>query len=358
MSSKIRVIAASIIALAMIGGLLLLSLKDGVKPIPLKDGVEPIEPSSHGTAVSLKATSPEPAEEKPKAVVHHPQKPPVPKKIPQGLLISGMAFFIEGPSGNEGSSKNTVTPLAGEEIRIRIRQGNRSSSFTYTTGPEGEFRLGDLSPGDSLIIFEHGDFRPVVMDASLLPGKPITGIEVIFEPGFQVWGEVLDLEEKPVRDAILEFYSLDGTKRAEVLVNSKGIYRTTALKPGIYGVRVIPRLLRAAWRNAPKRQITVKGGTANRFDFTAELGRVLDVLVIGKDGRGVPDIQVHFTLKTPERGISGVLLHTDENGKTVLGGLPAEGTLTLTLTAKDGDVDRQELDLEHLSANVRLRLER
>lgn len=247
------------------------------------------------------------------------------------------------------------SPLVREEIRVWIRQGTRSSLRRITTGPGGEFRIGGLGPGPHSLTFEHDAYRPVDWTSSLLPGKPASDLVVLFPKGLRAWGRVRDLQDGPARDVVLEWARKESGKGPiEVSTDESGGYEIGSLEPGPYLVRVVPKLTRAAWKGSSVRQITVRDGVPNRFDIVADVGTSLPVLVLGEDRRPVPSVQVRFRLSTRNRGISGYLPATGDDGKTVLRGLPAAGTLKLQVLHEDRELAQAEFGLEALPGEVSL----
>jgi hypothetical protein len=241
---------------------------------------------------------------------------------PEDLFVSGVAF---------DSCAHTVLP--GVEVRIGVRKGEESSLRPVVTDSMGRFRLGGLGPGNHLLTFECADYHPVEMTASLAPGKPLQGIEVLFERGQSAWGLVQDLAERPLSRVVLEWSrSPHGLKPIEVLSGKDGRYKIGGLESGRYFVRLRPAELRVLWDEVPWRQVTGEEGAPNRFDFTSDAGASLRVLVIRDGGAAVPGAQVRFRLTTPARGISGFLEATDTRGETVLRGLPPRGALVLDVS--------------------------
>ncbi len=262
----------------------------------------------------------------------------------QDLFISGTAFA--------GTLKN---PLAGEKICFRIKRGARTFLRPVTTGSKGTFRVGGLGPGEYDLSLEHPDFHPVSLTVSLSPEQSSSGLEILFERGMKAWGIVRDLQELSAPDVILEWIPKGGKeKAAEVITDASGSYEIGGLEPGPYLVRVVPRLLRTVWKDSPTRQVTLREGVSNRFDFTAEVGASIEVMVMGENETALPSLQVRFVLATDRRGITGFLPFTGKDGRTLLRGLPRKGKLMLEVPDGKWNTSRAELDLANLPDMVSL----
>jgi hypothetical protein len=103
--------------------------------------------------------------------------------------------------------------------------------------------------------------------------------------------------------------------------------------------------------------VTVSEGVSNRFDFTADLGATLGVQVSSSDGQPVLGVQVAFRVRTPAKGLSGFLAATNNEGKTMLRGLPPEGSLGLEIRGHPSGNSGRELSLSSLPTETRLVLE-
>ncbi len=265
-----------------------------------------------------------------------------------GLFVAGRAF-----------AESLEDPLEREEIRVRLRQGDRSDLLCITTGAEGELRIPGLEPGRIILTFEHARFRPQVVDVSLAAGASITDLAVVFERSVGVWGLVLGLDERPAPDMFVEWSrSQHALKPVSAVTDQVGRYELNGLEPGPYLVRVVPKLAARAWEDAPRRHVTLREGAANRFDITTDAGRDLAVLVLDREGRAAAGVQVRFELRTAARGVSGFLPATGGEGRTLFRGLPRAGTLSLDIPA--GGIpaggEALELDLEKIPAEARLAL--
>ena len=263
------------------------------------------------------------------------------------LVIAGVAVL--------GDAR---TPLSREDLDVSIRSGSRSYRRPLRTDRAGRFRVRGLPPGNYRLTFAHSGFRRFVADIALRHGISVRGLDVVFLKGVDAWGTVYDLEENPAEGVVVEWnLSRRGLDSREVTTDSQGVYRISGLRPGRYFVRVYPRRLRAAWTNA-LRQIVIRDGSHNRFDFTEDVGASLPVIVLDGMEKGVCGIQVQYRLRAPGRGIAGVLPATDADGTTWLRGLPSKGTLLLAVADhRGGRPARLELNLPAGGREALLRLE-
>ncbi len=293
------------------------------------------------------------------------EEPPVaPSQLTSALVAPVQAGTGQGSDAEDGFVIAGVavhgdarTPLSGKDLDVSIRSGSRSYRRPLRTDRAGRFRVRGLPPGNYRLTFAHPGFRRFVADISLRPGISMRDLDVVFLEGLDAWGRVYDLDANPVEGVVVEWnLSQRDLDSREVTTDSRGEYRIGGLRPGRYFVRVYPKRLRAAWTTA-LRQIVIRDGSHNRFDFTEDVGASLPVIVLDGMEKGVRGIRVRYRLRAPGRGIAGILPATDSGGATWLRGLPSTGTLLLAVADNGGRHARLELKLPAGGQEALLRLE-
>lgn len=317
-----------------------------------------------------------------------------PASLPSAFALSGRAYLerssvplvlatlevevVEVDGLEVGAAKADHAGV--DDLGVGVLGKGTASRRRVSTDGQGRFQLEALPEGTSLVIFHHGDERPASFEIEREKDQVIEGLDVIFSRGLTVWGRVLDLAEQPAAEAVLEWTPEKIEKPAgatgppgppgppggpeatlrETVTHGAGLYRIVGLEPGVYRVRVGPRLRGPLWLAARPRRVTVREDAANRFDFTADLGQTIGVQVLGGDGLPAAAALVRYRLRSPSAGATGFFAETDGEGRTRLQGLPGEGTLEIEAVSPPGQPPanvegRAEVDLDLLPVEVTLK---
>jgi len=137
----------------------------------------------------------------------------------------------------EASILGTVTGLPSSEIpTAEILAWSDTSFRGATPDSEGGFELKALAPGTWRLIASAGDRRSVAQSLTLEPGAAGTSVELRFEPGFRLTGQMLIAGEPASGGLVTALLKkrLGPKDRLRIRTDHQGRFDVEGLPPGTY----------------------------------------------------------------------------------------------------------------------------
>ena len=137
----------------------------------------------------------------------------------------------------EASILGTVTGLPSSEIpTAEILAWSDTSFRGATPDSEGGFELKSLAPGTWRLIASAGDRRSVAQSLTLKPGATGASVELRFEPGFRLSGQVLIAGEPASGGFVTAVLNkrLGPKNRLRIRTDHQGRFDMEGLPPGTY----------------------------------------------------------------------------------------------------------------------------
>lgn len=150
-------------------------------------------------------------------------------ELPAGQVVEGLSVVLKTGAVLAGR----VLTEAGEpvaEARVRAHGGAASSDA------EGVFRITGLVPGPDTVDAHHPEYGRVEKELVIEPGS--NTLDLIFPPGYEVTGHVVDGDDRPVVGAWVELEDeTGGWRRVRAASSEEGAFRLVPVTDGRYALR-------------------------------------------------------------------------------------------------------------------------
>lgn len=150
-----------------------------------------------------------------------------------GQPVAGVEIVLEPGASIRGA----VTGLDSAELASAEVQAWQGGLFrSASPGIDGAFELRELAPGAWRIAAVAGERRSTVQELNVSPGGPGAAVELRFEPGFRLSGQVL-LAGEPVAGSFVQAL-LQGQERSRrTRTDHLGRFAIEGLEAGAYQLR-------------------------------------------------------------------------------------------------------------------------
>jgi RNA polymerase sigma factor (sigma-70 family) len=224
------------------------------------------------------------------------------------------------------------TPIAG--ARIRILSDNSDFEHwddrdTTVTNPKGEFLLSGVGSQERCIYITAETFAPYIGSSVDLLKNSEGGIQIILDPGAEVYGRVSDANGKGIGDAAVSAHIFSGQLRALPCSPRSNLKRTSTDIDGYYEFFDLPAgsisisvnsSMAKGNLNIAQKQISLKAGEGVELNFGKESGFTITGIVrAGEKPLEKASVQIRLPNESVKWG------HTDSNGRFQIKGIP-EGT--------------------------------
>lgn len=169
--------------------------------------------------------------------------------VPEGQTVDLGNLALERGAGIAGQMIDAASnrPVAGVEVTalplglrlLRVVQSQRWPRAVSDS--EGRFALSGLSPGRSVVAFEHPRFARRRIEVVLEPGELLSAGSVWLDRGVRLRGSVQGAPLLPVQGLSIRLFEADLpllAPAAEVVTYEAGRFSMPALAPGRYRVEV------------------------------------------------------------------------------------------------------------------------
>jgi protocatechuate 3,4-dioxygenase beta subunit len=243
---------------------------------------------------------------------------------------------VELRLGSGGAVAGRILGLSPEQLaQVRVL-ANRAgegpgSSLGIEADPKGEYRIGDLSPGEWTVIVTVGLLgRSARGQVQLPPGVPEVRLDLEFPSGFTLSGRLLRAGQ-PLPGALVGVQGTDVETNGLGRSDTQGGFRIDGLQPGTYELTV--RSLAAGQLHKESLDITANREVEIDLPAAEVRGKVVDA----DDGSPIAEATIALEQVQPDgAGIAGLLgrVQTGPDGAFVVEG-GAEGDYRV-VARKDG----------------------
>lgn len=222
--------------------------------------------------------------------------------IERAATVSGTVRTPDGaPLGDA-----VVTVDTGEAI-WKSMIGEQPRLPETTSGPDGEFRLEGLRPGDVRVVARSEQFaKATPVELSLEPGAVAEDVELVLGMGGRLVGRIYDANGEPIANAPVQVLFTDTWDTRLDNADGQGRFVFDHLEPGSWQVIALPSQERiegvsddsevqGLWTEMKQALVNIAEGEETEVVLGAPPedpiqvhGRVL------LDGQGVPDVVVMF----------------------------------------------------------------
>ena len=163
------------------------------------------------------------------------------------FYLAAVPFALSAADGGaiEGTVIDSVTGRGIPGVHVEMAgEEARTLKFRMETGPSGEFRFTDVSPGQHSFVYEKDGFD--LTDFSGYPDtvwvtSQATGhVLQKLDPLTTIEGKVLDGENHGVKRITVELLTGRGEIRVTVATDAAGAFQVRNLHPGVYLLRATP----------------------------------------------------------------------------------------------------------------------
>ena len=183
--------------------------------------------------------------------------PPIRVEIPDAGSLDDLTLVLEHGAVIEGR----VSSSDGEPVMsARIRVG----SSMARSDAEGFYRVEGVPDGPQDLAIKHVEFEDLAREIEVAPG--VNTFDAVLEGGWQVSGQVLEVEGAPVEGAHVQVYStrFGGIRRYHAVSDEEGFFSFPRVVDGTYDVEADGRgyaLTRI------ERGLEVDGGAAEELEI-------------------------------------------------------------------------------------------
>jgi len=163
------------------------------------------------------------------------------------LALIFAAHSASAQSGSAGVVRGTVTDptgavIPGVEVGPARAAGNglKFLKFRNWTGPSGEFRFSDLTPGEHSFSFEKDGYYSEGPTTVRVEAQGIVHLRKELDPLTTINGRVLDPGNRGMRRISVELLTGRGQYLRTVPADDVGAFQVRNLHPGAYLLRAIP----------------------------------------------------------------------------------------------------------------------
>jgi len=337
---KAAVLSLVLVALTIVGAVLLLNEPDrnyDTEPggpeetsQPEEQAEKPIRkeaaiPTSPGTETTSKPTA-GPGDAK--GAAPKTEKSTADSK-PAGLLV----LQLLEADGEE--------PVGNEQFNLRLGGSAKSLNLTLRTDSEGFARVTEVPEGGYPALLRHPRYladRRILTISSVESGAELKVVEVFLEKGDALTGTVTDLRGEGIKGVAVSLVlaTRDGPLKNQVTSGEDGTFALDALATGSWSLTAF----HSAYRICGPMKVEIPA----QEDLTVQLVESTSVNVVVENPDGTPcenaTLYIRTNFSDPKGStVSSALptppIRTNAEGLAVIGNLPADPGVLLTLTARD-----------------------